>query len=289
MVTKKPPIITFHIEKGGTAKSTTTYNFNGYASQVLNLRVLTIDCDKSMALTHAYEMSGEKSIYNIYSEGKTEIYHTTKNNIDIIIGSALFTDNYIDWSVYGNRILVLYSWIERNAEFLYSNYDIITIDTHNDNSQVTLNALAPSDIICAPSTADKISYGVCLELTEKVIPFVKQQARNPLTQEDYVFAKPLFLASRVTFNGNNVSTTIRYFLEALQSLDGFIGIIPERPIMLRTLLENKSIFEIYDEQPERTKSDKNKKRSLEKYINNLAVIFDKIITKANEVHSTRLT
>lgn len=280
-----PKIITFYLDKGGGGKTSGIYNFNGYVGDIKNKRVLTFDGDRSQNLTKTYGVQGSRGIYDIFVNDEFEIYHTSQKNVDVIIGSEKFCDYNINWGDYQNTFMVLYSWITRNLKFLAKEYDYITIDAHNDTTDVTANLLAVADVVVAVGNADANSFAAWEELNELFLPRIKKKAADALTKVSYVHAEPYLIANRIPFKGNNVANTVKEFLEVIQRKygDKFLGVIPERDTVIRSLLENKSVFELYQEMPESTLTQSKRKASEKKFVDGMASIFDKIIENANMI------
>ena len=242
--------VTFYIDKGGSAKTTNTFNYVKDAVSTRNIKALVIDGDRSRNLTNVFGVNGDKTIADLFkSDGEDfAIYPTSDPRIDIIVGDSDFTDEGVNIRGASSPYLVLFTWYSMNYQMLSEKYDLIVIDTHNDTSIVTSNLIAVSDIVVSVTTPDGPSFTAWRNLPE-FIEKVKTKARNPFTKETVVDLKLGLIANNIIFYGNNVSAPSKEFLSLVENDEHFLGLIPNRPIFVSTLLEGKSIFELVDEMP----------------------------------------
>lgn len=151
---KKAKVITFGIQKGGSAKTTTT----GAVAYLLSLeyKVLVVDMDSQGNLS---ELFAQDDIYELRDRG--EIRGTVleamemrdprpfvcpvMDNLDLLAADdtlVTFTRNLIYRDDFkGNRSLVLRDTLEP----ILNQYDYILIDTPPALSELTINALGASD------------------------------------------------------------------------------------------------------------------------------------------------
>lgn len=145
-------IITTWNLKGGTGKTTTTFNLAAtYAAQ--DKKVLVLDLDMQANLTSFFDTDISKhkrsksDIEQVIRENidiRKAIYHSRFNNLDFIKGSNdIMYLNLADIDVLGKHLATI-----------ANEYDICVIDTHPDASILTENALAISDMVLIPISLD---------------------------------------------------------------------------------------------------------------------------------------
>lgn len=263
--------VTFYIDKGGSAKTTNTFNYVKNAVSTGDVRALVIDGDRSRNLTNVFGVNGKKTIADLFkSDGEDfEIYPTNDPKIDIIVGDSNFTDEGVNIRGASSPYLVLFTWYSMNYKMLSDKYDLIVIDTHNDTSIVTSNLIAVSDIVVSVTTPDGPSFTAWRNLPD-FIEKIKTKARNPFTKETVVDLKIGLIANNIIFYGNNVSGPSKEFLSLVENDEHFLGLIPNRPIFVSTLLEGKSIFELVEDMPT------YKKTKYQSLIDGVKEIYEKI-------------
>lgn len=276
-------IIAFYTDKGGTGKTANSYGLACYCAEILNARVLLIDGDRSRNLTNRFGITGEYTINEVFKiDGKFAIYPTDKENIDIIIGDANFTESGTNCNDWETKYLEFYYWISDNIEMLEETYDYIIIDTHNDISQVTLNLLVPSDVIVSVVKPDPDSYDALNNYKKEVedVLLSLTTIREGRGQRRTAFdAERLILANIVKFSGNNMYNTNKEFISELEKFDGYIGMIPERDMFVESSLENKSIYQLYEESLKNNSKEKERE-SKRKYLNHVSELYLKIVLEA---------
>lgn len=63
--------VTFYIDKGGSAKTTNTFNYVKDAVSTRNIKALVIDGDRSRNLTNVFGVNGDKTIADLFkSDGE---------------------------------------------------------------------------------------------------------------------------------------------------------------------------------------------------------------------------
>lgn len=273
-------VVSFYIDKGGTGKTAHSYNYSKFCAEVLNYKVLVIDGDRSRNLTDRYGIEGDKTINSLF-DGSDDfaIYKTENPNIDIIIGDEDFTDEGVRASEWGTKYREFDNWISRNYEFLESEYDMIVIDTHNDDSRVTYNLLVGDDVCVNVVSPDPDSYGALARFDKAVEDKIKpktliEQGRRQEPIQAFDVTR-LILANNVIFNGLNVSKPTQEFLDDMKQREGYMGAIASRKTFVESNLERKSIFEIYSD-------TKNKSQGFDNYIANIIAIYLKITIEATK-------
>lgn len=148
-------IITIWNLKGGTGKTTTTFNLA--ANLAKDNKMLLLDLDMQANLTSFFDIDTKK-----YKTNKPDIsalladdsinvsksiYHSRIDNIDYIKGSNDVMKLHLeDISVLGSRL-----------SELSTEYDICIIDCHPDASVISENALAIADLVLIPINLDGFS------------------------------------------------------------------------------------------------------------------------------------
>ncbi len=77
-------------------------------------------------------------------------------------------------------------------------------------------------------------------------------------------AEVAILPNRIPFFGLNISDEAKAFLKQLSIFKNVLGIIPDRPLISKSRLHNKSIFELYEEMSPKEKAKKNMKKCHQK-------------------------
>lgn len=148
-------IITVWNLKGGTGKTTTTFNLA--ANLAKDNKMLLLDLDMQANLTSFFDIDTKKyktnrpDIYALLADDSINvsksIYHSRIDNIDYIKGSNDVMKLHLeDISVLGSRLS------EVSTE-----YDICIIDCHPDASVLSENALAIADLVLIPINLDGFS------------------------------------------------------------------------------------------------------------------------------------
>ena len=148
-------IITIWNLKGGTGKTTTTFNLA--ANLAKDNKMLLLDLDMQANLTSFFDIDTKK-----YKTNKPDIsalladdslnvsksiYHSRIDNIDYIKGSNDVMRLHLeDISVLGSRL-----------SEISQEYDICIIDCHPDASILSENALAIADLVLIPINLDGFS------------------------------------------------------------------------------------------------------------------------------------
>lgn len=255
-------IITVHINKGGTGKSTISYNLANWIAEKKNKKVLLIDGDHSCNLSYSFPNVGEETIINIFEGKPAKIYPVAKN-LDFIKGSQNLKDDYLKLKDKQNNCMLMFMWIADNMATL-EQYDYIIIDTHNEPSLVTNNFLAVSDMVLGVSEPSRNGYRAWLEL-KSTIEQLKTILVDIRTRESYVTTKPYLIGNRVEHN----TTSSKEFLETIESEPDFLGMVQKKELLAQSLLKNENIF-AYDEKII---------KSHELFYNNVEAVFNKILSK----------
>jgi len=152
------PIISFAIQKGGSAKTTTTINLAA-ALQRAGKRVLLVDADAQANLSQSLGIIDEPE-KNLFTELKKEmegengnikeVIIQTSNGMHLIPSSIELAGAELELvSIYAREQLL--SWILKPLE---KEYDFIFIDCPPAISMLTVNALVASRFVLMPLQAE---------------------------------------------------------------------------------------------------------------------------------------
>lgn len=260
-------IITVNINKGGTGKSTFSYNFSKWLSLRKSKNVLLIDGDSSCNLTYSFKNLKEKSIYDLFKNGKVDI-NKVGENLDFIKGSEFLNDDILELRKRQNNCLIFFMWLADHIES-FSKYDYILIDTHNDASLVTSNFLSVADMIIGISEPSRNGFRAWFELKD-TIEHLKSEIVDVISRKSYVQAVPYLIANKI----EHIGSTSKEFLSVVSDEEYFLGSIAKKELLAKSLLLDKSIFEQEDEM---TPSDKKRHQKFYSEINELfCTIINKI-------------
>jgi chromosome partitioning protein len=176
---KKPVIISVINHKGGTGKTTMSYNLAEACDYVLNQKerlgkkILLIDNDPQASLTSFFydteeELDDKDTIVSIYQDNPNytkDIILATKNpNIDVVTNMFLCTsrEKSLSTMIDGNFR------IKKFVNSLCMGYDIIIIDNSPYFSSFTTNALFASDYVIIPSNLTRLSVIGIAEILKNI-------------------------------------------------------------------------------------------------------------------------
>lgn len=263
-------IITVNINKGGTGKTTISYNLAKFLTEKKDKKVLLIDGDRSCNLSYSFDDLGNSTIADIFTDTDNEVeIYSTSESLDVIQGSEMLEDDRLDLQSKYNNSMLFFVWIADNYEML-EKYDYIVIDTHNDSSLVTSNFLAVADIVLGVSEPSRNGLRAWFELGN-TIDKLKTGLVDLRTRESYVDATPYLIANRVSHIGN----TSKDFLEEVGKIKNYLGMVQKKELLAKSLLEDQSIFEQKDNM-----SNSQKDRHKEFY-DSVEELFVKIMEKAD--------
>lgn len=273
-------IITIGMNKGGTGKTTITFNFV-YKLARMGKRVLLIDGDHSTNLTFTMQVIAntiynEESILDIFTKKRKELFqqdlsmiYEINENISFIPGNPNLTEKYLKMNENVQKGKLMSRWIATNYEILNENFDYIIIDTHNDESLITQDFYVASDIIIAVANPAGNSVRAYFQL-KNLIKNMEEEYYNTETGESLVEAKIYLLGNNV----NHIGSTSRTFNEEIQHIDDLIGVIPKKELLDSSLNINEDIFTQYD------KMSNAEKHRNQVFYDNINQTFEKIINLA---------
>ena len=161
-------VVSFANQKGGTSKTTTTFNIAACLAK--KYKVLMIDLDPQASLTiyaglEPYEY--EKSIVDVMRNPKQDIRDCIQNirgNLDIITSRIELSGVENELVSRTARELTL----SRAISTIKGMYDYILIDCPPQLSILTINALASTDKVIIPCKTDYLAYRGLRQLMETI-------------------------------------------------------------------------------------------------------------------------
>lgn len=273
-------IITIGMNKGGTGKTTVTFNFV-YKLAKMKKRVLLIDGDHSTNLTFTMQVIAntvynEESILDIFTKKRKELFqqdlsmiYEINEYISFIPGNPNLTEKYLKMNENVQKGKLMSRWIATNYEILNENFDYIIIDTHNDESLITQDFYVASDMIIAVANPAGNSVRAYFQL-KNLIKNMEEEYYNTETGESLVDAKVYLLGNNV----NHIGSTSRTFNEEIQHIDDLIGVIPKKELLDSSLNINEDIFTQYE------KMSNAEKHRNQTFYDNINQTFDRIIDLA---------
>ena len=162
-------VISFANQKGGVAKTTSTFNTATCLAK-RGYRVLMIDLDPQASLTiyagiEPYEH--EKTIVDILKNPRQDVHDcivSLRGTLDIITSR-------IELAAVENELLgrtAREMTLSRALNKVKDDYDYVVIDCPPQLSTLTLNALACSDKVIIPCKTDYLAYRGLKQLTETI-------------------------------------------------------------------------------------------------------------------------
>jgi chromosome partitioning protein len=172
-------IITFGIQKGGSAKTTSSGIVAYLLSQ--NYRVLAVDLDSQGNLTELltmqdiYDFSGRTILEALKERDARKYIHRVSDSLHIMTAEDLLATfpRYLYTEFRGNRALVLRDTLETVRD----NYDFIILDTPPALGDQTINALSASDAVVIMFETSKFCYSALSRFVETI--FHVQDKVNP--------------------------------------------------------------------------------------------------------------
>ena len=210
-------ILTVNINKGGTGKTTLSFNLAQYLAK--NNKVLLMDFDDSCNLTGRYNVVPEEknTIISLFDKEYVEPIEITTNLH--LVASYFGVDSLKErQNNRRRREYTLGKWIAKNYDKLSSSYDYIIIDTENDEAILTINALIVSDVVLGIAEPSKDAVEALIKLKYFV---------NDLNNDFDSNAKIFYLGNRINFS----ESSSKEFLQALEKKSEYLGYIPRRTII----------------------------------------------------------
>lgn len=211
--------------------------------------VLLIDIDESMNLTKRFrnyitlpvnEKSTVKEFFNP-NGGNPEPIKITER-IDLIAGYSELKELSKDVEKGKGRGYLL-SWYYANIEEIESKYDYILIDTHNDFSIFTDNAIAVSDVVIAIADIDEDAIEKLQEEHDH-IEELKKVFVNPMNDQSFVNAQLIKIGNKVQSNTSD-SHKFKEAFEHMMSVDpNFLGYFEFRTLFAKAKTTRSPLVEL---------------------------------------------
>jgi putative uncharacterized protein gbs0406 len=266
--------IAFYFDKGGTGKSTGSFNFAGLCADVLNKRVLVIDGDRSRNITNTFHVYADYTIADVFKTGKYQFCKTENPNIDVLAGDDTFTDDGVNMDKANTKYMEFVTWIFHHKDLIDQEYDFVVIDTHNDKSRVTWSLLVATDIIVNVVSPDGDCFKALNETDEFIENEIKPGSIPAMSRESVFNADNLILANKIVIRGNNVTSSSKEFIKRIKQFDNYIGTIPHRKELEESRLLGENVFVNY------LRQSKSKQEELKMMILNIFKIYQNIIIAA---------
>lgn len=266
--------IAFYFDKGGTGKSTHSFNFAGLCADVLNKRVLVIDGDRSRNITNTFHVYADYTIADVFKTGKYQFCKTENPNIDVLAGDDTFTDDGVNMDKANTKYMEFVTWIFHHKDLIDQEYDFVVIDTHNDKSRVTWSLLVATDIIVNVVSPDGDCFKALNETDEFIENEIKPGSIPAMSRESVFNADNLILSNKIVIRGNNVTSSSKEFIKRIKQFDNYIGTTPHRKELEESRLLGENVFVNY------LRQSKSKQEELKMMISNIFKIYQNIIIAA---------
>ena len=238
-------IQTTNLPKGGGGKTTHSFNEGDWLASYKDKRVLLMDGAFECNLTRAFDVTSTKTMYDIFTTGEYEIV-PIKKNLSLIRGDERLTDAQLDLASRNHKYLQFFMWLGDHYDDLAQQFDVIIIDTHNDETLVTANFIAVSDIVLAVSDASKNAYRAWLKLN-RFVDVIKSEAIDVITRKSYVTATPYIIGNNIKLFGTHVPDTAKQFLAVMEEDPAYLGTIFTKELLAKSLVYDQSVFEQYQQ------------------------------------------
>jgi len=269
-------IYSTNLEVGGSGKTTITFNGGFFLAEMMGKKVCLLDTDPTLALTNLMmniisqtyggdlkellktieEHPDQYTVKAIFEGGNPTPIKIT-DNIDFIPGYAKLYDMTGEVTKKYNR-KAMYLWLLKNREQL-NKYDYILIDTHNDESIFTQNALLIADEIIAVAGVDKIIYTKIDKLINQVEEFktVELVATESGEIVSLVKANVRVVGNKFSRASNGKKAFTTEFEEKMnEKPDLFIGYFEERKFLETAKLSGEPMTRLAKKKHGQSKSDK---------------------------------
>lgn len=184
MGTRKTKIITFGIQKGGAAKTTTT-GITAYLLSKQGYRVLCVDLDSQgnltelLTLTDVQEFRGRTSLEALQEVDPRPYIIAISDNIHLLPAEDLLATFsrwlYVEYRGKTPRAEI----VKKMLDHVSSAYDYILIDTPPALGDITMNALVASDLVVPLFESSRFCYSAIKRFLETV-DAVRENANSNL-------------------------------------------------------------------------------------------------------------
>ncbi|WP_349549709.1 MULTISPECIES: ParA family protein [Leuconostoc] len=251
--------ITFSVPKGGSGKTTVTFNFAGLLNK-LGYKVLLIDSDSQGSLSSTYNsFTNKETLYNAFTGGKVRIRQLNPL-LSLIPASPNLEalDGQLDST--NNKYFKMMMWLQDHYSEI-EDFDYILIDTHPGFSNITRNMIAVSDYVVVPLMPNDYGFIQAKNQFDVHLEAFKTDAVDPITRESYIKAKPFYIGTKVKHN----TAISREFIRLTKDMPCFVGYTIERVIYEYATSLGVPIMLTDDEH----KHDKKAEQEIERVYGNL--------------------
>lgn len=182
-------VISFANQKGGVAKTTTTFELGEVLAKYYDKRVLMIDLDPQASLTiikydvEKVAANKDKTVDRVMLEecGLDDVIVNLKNNLDLAPATLKLSDSELNITNTMSREFILKDALDKVKD----NYDFVLIDCPPARGILTVNALVASDDVIIPVQAEyQALLGV--QLLKNTIKQVKHKINKGLNVLGFV-------------------------------------------------------------------------------------------------------
>lgn len=259
---KKMKVASFSAEKGGGGKTQGTMDFAEYLASKGN-NVDMLDLDFSINLTTNYNVYNSTGLAdNIFNGSKEDVnIIQVKPNLRLIAGSTKLQSINNDIQNKPNKDLLLFMWIMDNEE-KFKDTDYLLIDTHNDFSTITRNAIAISNIVFSPIEPTRNSIFGKTNMDTQMEDF-KNELVDPITRVSYVQAETVYYLNKVKHN----TKISRQLVEDTKDMDDVVTTVYARELLNKLLFEDKTFLSAY-----KNKDFPKEQKFIEDYMESLELL-----------------
>ncbi|NKC69050.1 ParA family protein [Vagococcus fluvialis] len=255
-------VVSFSAEKGGAGKTQGAMDFAEFLA-FRGHKVALLDLDFSINLTTNYNVYNSSGLAdNIFNGSKEKIeLIDVKPNLKLIPGSTRLQSLNNDIQNKPNKDLLLFMWLMDN-EGMFEDIEYLIIDTHNDFSTITRNAIAISNVVFSPIEPTRNSIYGKTNMDTQMEDFRKELV-DPITRISYVNAKIVYYLNKIKHN----TKVSRQLVEDTKNMDDVVAIVQSRELLNKMLFEGKTFLEAYQNKdfPREQKFIEDYMESLEKF------------------------
>ncbi|WP_419154719.1 ParA family protein [Weissella minor] len=243
--------IAFLTEKGGSGKTTQSYNFAEYLAHTGN-SVLLIDIDQQESLS--------SELYGIQTTDGTSVNffrnvpiqtHKINDRLDFIPSSLAIDLVETELMPKDLRALTLTFWFEDHGQELMK-YDYIIFDCHPDFKTVNQNVAAFCDVIVSP--LEPSQFGIAAkQKIETRFRWLQEQIVNPATRETLINTKLVFINNLVDIR----NTDSKMLVEKSENDGDIVATLPKKQLFAQSIRQNYPVVKMYE--------DKNLRNTHEKF------------------------
>lgn len=228
--------IAFLTEKGGSGKTTQSFNFAEYLAHN-GSKVLLIDMDQQMSLSNEIYAIRDAEGTSVNMFRNTPINtHRINNNLDFIPSSLALDLVEAELMPKELRALTLSFWFEDHGQKLVDNYDYIIFDCHPDFKTVNQNIAAFCDCIISPLEPSILGTAAKYKI-EARFEWLQKQIINPATRKTLITTK-LFFINNLVDTRNKESCAL---IEETADEADVVATLPKRQLFVKSIGRNEPL------------------------------------------------